>query len=64
VQDVHYRLNINTLHREETASALSLNEIGRVKLRTTAPLLCDQYRRNRVTGSFIVIDEGSVKPMV
>jgi bifunctional enzyme CysN/CysC len=57
VRDLHYRLDVNTLHRDETASGLSLNEIGRVKLRTTVPLLADDYRRNRTTGGFIVIDE-------
>jgi bifunctional enzyme CysN/CysC len=57
VRDLHYRLDVNTLHRDENASGLSLNEIGRVKLRTTVPLLADDYRRNRTTGGFIVIDE-------
>ncbi|MEV6523706.1 sulfate adenylyltransferase subunit CysN [Longispora sp. NPDC051575] len=59
VKDLHYRLDINTLHRDETAPSLSLNEIGRIRLRTTVPLLCDEYRRNRVTGGFIVIDEST-----
>jgi bifunctional enzyme CysN/CysC len=57
VRDLHYRLDVNSLHRDESATELSLNEIGRVRLRTTVPLLCDQYRRNRTTGGFIVIDE-------
>jgi bifunctional enzyme CysN/CysC len=57
VRDLHYRLDVNTLHRDEGAPGLSLNEIGRVKLRTTVPLLADDYRRNRTTGGFIVIDE-------
>ena len=59
VQELDYRLNINTLHREEGADALALNEIGRVRLRTTAPLFADEYRRNRTTGSFLLIDEAS-----
>ncbi|GIG58483.1 hypothetical protein Lfu02_28550 [Longispora fulva] len=59
VKDLHYRLDINTLHRDETAPSLGLNEIGRIRLRTTVPLLCDEYRRNRVTGGFIVIDEST-----
>ncbi len=59
VKDLHYRLNVNTLHRDESAGALSLNEIGRVSLRTTAPLFHDEYRRNRTTGSFVLIDEAS-----
>jgi bifunctional enzyme CysN/CysC len=57
VRGLNYRLDINSLHRDESATELKLNEIGRVKLRTTVPLLADQYRRNRTTGGFIVIDE-------
>ena len=43
--------------RDETAEQLTLNDIGRIKLRTTIPLLADEYRRNRTTGGFILIDE-------
>ncbi|MGC5052533.1 sulfate adenylyltransferase subunit CysN [Micromonospora sp. DT48] len=57
VRGLHYRLDINSLHRDESANELRLNEIGRVRLRTTVPLLADEYRRNRTTGGFIVIDE-------
>jgi bifunctional enzyme CysN/CysC len=57
VRGLQYRLDVNTLHRDESATELTLNEIGRVRLRTTVPLLCDEYRRNRTTGGFIVIDE-------
>jgi bifunctional enzyme CysN/CysC len=59
VKDLQYRLDINTLHRDESAAALGLNEIGRVRLRTTVPLFYDEYRRNRATGSFILVDETS-----
>jgi len=59
VKDLQYRLDINTLHRDEHAETLRLNEIGRVSLRTTVPLFYDDYRRNRGTGSFILIDEGT-----
>ena len=59
VKDLQYRLDVNTLHRDEGADALRLNEIGRVSLRTTVPLFYDEYRRNRMTGSFILLDEGS-----
>ncbi len=59
VNDVRYRLDINSLHRDESADTLSLNEIGRIKLRTTAPLLYDEYRRNRTTGSFLLVDEAT-----
>ena len=57
VRELLYRLDVNELHRDENAEALRLNEIGRVTLRTTAPLFFDEYRRNRTTGSFILIDE-------
>ncbi|NJC69428.1 sulfate adenylyltransferase subunit CysN [Planosporangium thailandense] len=57
VRGIQYRLDVNTLHRDECADGLSLNEIGRVRLRTTVPLLADEYRRNRTTGGFVIIDE-------
>ncbi len=59
VKDLQYRLDVNTLHRDEESESLSLNEIGRVTLRTTQPLFFDEYRRNRDTGSFILIDEST-----
>jgi bifunctional enzyme CysN/CysC len=57
VNDVLYRMDVNTLHRDESASTLELNEIGRVQLRTNVPLFVDEYRKNRNTGSFILVDE-------
>ena len=51
-----YRLDVNTLHRDKSATALKLNELGRVSLRTQVPLLLDEYSRNAATGSFILID--------
>jgi sulfate adenylyltransferase large subunit len=59
VRDLHYRLDVNTLHRDENAAELSLNEIGRVTLRVTQPLFCDPYARNRQTGGIILIDEAT-----
>jgi len=59
VRDLLYRLDVNELHRDEHPDALRLNEIGRITLRTTAPLFFDEYRRNRSTGSFILIDEAT-----
>ena len=59
VKDLQYRLDVNTLHRDDQAAELNLNEIGRVRLRTTQPLLCDPYSRNRTTGGFILIDEAT-----
>jgi bifunctional enzyme CysN/CysC len=59
VKELQYRLDVNTLHRDDEAGELRLNEIGRVRLRTTQPLLCDPYSRNRTTGGFILIDEST-----
>jgi bifunctional enzyme CysN/CysC len=59
LDSVRYRIDVNTLHRDEQADALSLNEIGRLSLRLSSPLFLDEYRRNRATGSFIVIDEST-----
>jgi bifunctional enzyme CysN/CysC len=57
VKSMHYELDVNTLHRNESSVELGLNAIGRVSLRTTTPLLTDEYRRNRETGGFVLIDE-------
>jgi bifunctional enzyme CysN/CysC len=59
IRDVQYRLDVNTLHRDEETHSLSLNEIGRVRLRTTVPLMADDYSRNRTTGGFVLIDEST-----
>jgi bifunctional enzyme CysN/CysC len=59
VKQLNYRLDVNTLHRDEGATQLGLNDIGRVRLRSTQPLLCDEYRRNRATGGFVLIDEAT-----
>jgi bifunctional enzyme CysN/CysC len=56
VTALDYRLNVNTLHREQSATALKLNELGRITLRTQVPLMLDEYTRNASTGSFILID--------
>jgi len=59
VDALRYRFNVNTMHRDQEATGLELNEIGRVGLRLSAPVLADEYRRNRATGSFILIEESS-----
>jgi bifunctional enzyme CysN/CysC len=59
IKEVAYQLDVNSLHRNEHPGKLNLNELGRVTLRTTVPLFYDEYRRNRTTGSFILIDEGT-----
>jgi len=59
VEDIRYRLDVTSLHRDEQAASLGLNDIGRVTLRTTAPLCYDPYGRNRLTGGFILVDEAT-----
>ncbi len=57
LKEVKYKVNINTLHRMENDKEIGLNDIGRVLIRTTTPLLYDSYKKNRSTGSLILIDE-------
>jgi bifunctional enzyme CysN/CysC len=57
VESVRYRVDVETLHRDQTATSLELNDIARVHLRSSAPLPVDDYRRNRATGSFVLVDE-------
>jgi bifunctional enzyme CysN/CysC len=57
VDDVRYRVDVESLHRDTAATSLQLNDIGRLKIRTASPLPVDDYRRNRTTGSFILVDE-------
>jgi sulfate adenylyltransferase subunit 1 len=57
VTEVCYKVNINTLHKVEDDLTFSLNDIGRIKVRTSAPLIADSYKSNRITGSFVLIDE-------
>jgi len=56
VKSIDYKVNINTLHKIEDEKDFGLNDIGRITLRTSAPLVCDPYKLNRTTGSFILID--------
>jgi bifunctional enzyme CysN/CysC len=58
IEELDYRVDINTLEHEP-ADQLTLNEIGRVRLRTGSALMADPYARNRTTGSFILIDEAT-----
>jgi sulfate adenylyltransferase subunit 1 len=59
VQDLRYQVDIETLHKKEGVPALGMNDIGRISLRTATPLFQDSYRRNRLTGSFVLIDPGT-----
>jgi len=57
VKDVRYKVNINNLHKIEDDKTIGLNDIGRILIRTTNPLFFDSYKKNRSTGSVILVDE-------
>ena len=59
IDKLEYRVDVNSLDRDPDATELRLNEIGRVHLRSSTPLVVDPYSRNRTTGSFILIDEST-----
>jgi len=59
IREVKYHVDINTLHKIEGVESFSINDIGRISLRTAMPVIHDPYRRNRHTGSFILIDPGT-----
>jgi sulfate adenylyltransferase subunit 1 len=56
VVDVMYRIDINTLHRDEDNKVVAMNDIARIKIKTASPILTDSYRNNRTTGAFILVD--------
>ena len=57
VKELKYKIDINTLHRMQDIDTLDMNDIGRISLRTAKPLFYDVYKKNRQTGSIIIIDE-------
>lgn len=57
IRDIRYKVDINTLHRDESQREINMNDIARVSVKTTSPLFFDSYRKNRHTGSIILIDE-------
>jgi sulfate adenylyltransferase subunit 1 len=59
IKDIRYKLNINTLHRDQEDKNIGMNDIARIIIRTTKPLFFDAYRKNRIMGSLIFIDEGT-----
>jgi bifunctional enzyme CysN/CysC len=59
VSEVLYRLDINSGHRDDATNQLALNDLGRIRLRTTTPVIYDPYKQNRTTGSFVLIDEAT-----
>ncbi len=59
IKEIHYKLNISTLQRLPDVTQLQMNDIGKVQMRVSQPLFPDIYRRNRITGSLILIEEGT-----
>jgi len=59
ISEVKYLVDINTLHKIEGAGTFAMNDVGRITLRTAQPVIHDSYRRNRQTGSFILVDPGT-----
>ncbi len=59
ITDVVYKIDINTYSREEEDKELNMNDIARISIRTTRPLMVDEYRDNRITGSFVLIDDAT-----
>ena len=57
VKELKYKIDINTLHRQENIDKVEMNDIARLSIRTAKPLFYDAYKRNRQTGSIIIIDE-------
>lgn len=57
IKEVVYKVDVNTLQKDEGDKELKMNDIARVRLRTTKPLFIDEYRDNRITGSIILVDE-------
>lgn len=59
VRELRYQVDIETLHKKENVEVLGMNDIGRIAVRTAMPLFHDSYRRNRLTGSFVLVDPGT-----
>ncbi len=59
IQDLIYQVDLNTLTRDGKISELKTNDIGRIKMKSSVPLFKDSYRQNKITGSFILIDQGT-----
>ena len=59
IKELRYRIDVDTLHRDDSVDQLDLNELGRAVIRVQKPLFCDDYSINRSTGAFILIEEGT-----
>jgi len=59
IKEIVYKMDINTIERNMDDKEISMNDICRVIIRSTKPLMIDEYRDNRFTGSFILIDDST-----
>lgn len=59
IKEIHYKIDMNTLHRIETDKNINKNDIARVRITTTQPMFIDSYGKNKHTGSFILVEEGT-----
>jgi sulfate adenylyltransferase subunit 1 len=59
ITEIQYKMDINTLQRMEEDKDIKMNDIARVKIRSTKPIFADEYNQNRVTGSLILVDEAT-----
>ena len=59
IKQVHYKVDMNTLQRNEESKDIKMNDVFKVRVRTNSPVFFDSYRKNRVTGSLVLIDQGS-----
>lgn len=59
IREVVYKVNINNLDHDKEDKSIGLNEIGRVRLKTSKPIFYDSYKENHITGSLIIIDEAT-----
>ncbi len=59
INEIDYRLDVNTLERQSPVTELQTNDIGQVRIKTLQPIVCDPYSVNRLTGGFIIVDENN-----
>lgn len=59
IKEIDYKININTLENDYIDKILKMNDIARIKIRSSKPLFYDPYKKNRITGSLVLIDEGT-----
>jgi sulfate adenylyltransferase subunit 1 len=63
VKNIHYKVDINTLHRIENVNEIKMNEIARLSLRVAQPIFYDSYSKNRQTGALIIVDQNTFETL-